>query len=293
MSHSRFLAAFLCAGALSLMATPPGQLIGRLRVITLQDTELSLPSSLLKGIEPAEAKRMLGGKDAAPTPVNAFLIRTPDCLVLVDTGTGPQGKLMQNLKAAGVDPAQVDLVLITHFHFDHVGGLVKADGTRAFPKALVRVSRAEHDFWLGEPSKLPERLKAGVPAIKAALAPYQVAGTYKPFAPGESLGKDIRALPAYGHTSGHTAYIFSSEGKELWCIGDLIHFGAVQFERPGVAVTFDTDSEQAVSARKDIFRQAAQSKAVLAGAHLAFPGLFQLQVRGDGFAATALSAEKP
>jgi glyoxylase-like metal-dependent hydrolase (beta-lactamase superfamily II) len=185
-----------------------------------------------------------------------------------------------------VDPAQVDLILITHFHFDHMGGLVKGDGTRAFPKAVVRVSQAEHDFWLSEPSKLPDRLKQNLPALKAALAPYQAAGAYRPFGPGEDLGKGIRALPAYGHTSGHTVYAFGSEGKELWCIGDLIHLEAIQFERPSVAMVYDTDSEKAVVTRKDLFRRAAESHVILGGAHLTFPGLVQLQMKGEGFVAT-------
>ena len=268
--------------------------LGKMEVISLQDGLFQLPISLLTGIKPEEAKAMLGGKDIAPTPVNAFLVRMPHRLVLVDTGAGngageAAGHLPERLKAAGVDPAKIDLVLITHFHMDHVGGLLKADGTRAFPNAVLRVSQAENDFWTGDPAKVPERSRKQLPAIKAILAAYEAAGAYKPFAPGELLGEGIRVLPTYGHTPGHASYAFASEGKELWCLGDLIHFGAVQFPRPSVAVAFDWDSTLAIAARKDLFQKAAQTHAVLAGAHLAFPGLFKIEPNGEGYSAIAVN----
>ena len=266
--------------------------LGKLEVICLQDGLFQLPVSLLKGIKPEDAKALLGGADIAPTPVNAFLVRMPQKLVLVDTGAGGgagevAGHLAERLKAAGVDPAKIDLVLITHFHMDHVGGLLKPDGTRAFPNALLRVSQAEHDFWTGDPAKVPEHSRKQLPALKAALAAYEAAGAYKPFSPGEALGEDVRVLPTYGHTPGHVCYAFRSGGKELWCLGDLIHFGAVQFPRPSAALAFDWDSSLATAARKELFRNAAQTHAVLAGAHLAFPGLFRIEAKGDGYSATA------
>jgi glyoxylase-like metal-dependent hydrolase (beta-lactamase superfamily II) len=192
----------------------------------------------------------------------------------------------ERLRGAGVDPAKIDLVLLTHFHLDHIGGLVKPDGTRAFPKAVVRMAQAEHDAWLGENAKVPEFMKDRITGVKAALAPYQAAGAYKPFGPGESLSKGIRVVPSTGHTGGHTVYVFSSEGKEVWCVGDLIHVGAVQLERPKVTMMFDSDPDKAIVARRDVFGKAAAAGALVASAHLPFPGLVQLKVKGDSFVAT-------
>jgi glyoxylase-like metal-dependent hydrolase (beta-lactamase superfamily II) len=287
MRHALLFPALLATALLLQAAEPVGvhhQKIGKLEVISLQDGEITGNISYLKGIGPAEAKRMLGGQDKIGLTVNAFLVRTPEQLVLVDTGTGgdgkgPTGHLLERMQAAGIDPAQVDLVLITHFHFDHVGGLVKADGTRAFPKAIVRVSQAEHDQWLSANSERQA-------TIQKNLSPYQSANAYHPFAPGEAPGKGIRAVPTPGHTNGHSVFVFASEGKELWCIGDLIHVGAIQFERPKVAMSFDTDSDKAIATRTDIFQKAAASGAVLAGAHLAFPGLVRLKTKGEGFVPT-------
>jgi len=262
--------------------------LGQLQVWRLQDGHIPLAASLLKGIEPAEAQRMLGGRDAADTPVNAFLVRMPGKTVLVDTGIGKDpdedsGHLAEQLAAAGVAPSDIDLVLITHDHFDHIGGLLKADGTRAFPKAVLRVSRREHEFWTGDPSHLPERLRDRVPKLKALFGVYGKAWAFRPFEDGEELVPGLRAIPAHGHTGGHTVYAFSSEGQELWCIGDLIHFGAVQFERPEVGVAFDLDRDAAVKVRQELFREAARRKVVLAGAHL--PKLVRIAPKGQGYEA--------
>lgn len=265
--------------------------VGQLQVWKLQDGRISLAASLLKGLDAAEARRMLGGKDAADTPVNAFLVRMPGHTVLVDTGIGKDpdedsGHLAEQLAAAGVMPADIDLVLITHDHFDHIGGLLKADGTRAFPKAVLRVARREHAFWTEDPSRLPERLRDRAPKLKALFGVYGKAGAFRPFEDGEELLPGLRALPAYGHTGGHTVYAFTSEGRELWCIGDLIHFGAVQFQHPEIGVAFDLDGDRAVKVRQELFREAARRKVVLAGAHL--PQIVRITPKGEGYEAVSL-----
>ncbi len=262
--------------------------LGHLQVWKLQDGRISLAASLLKGTDPAEAWRLLGGQDAADTPVNAYLVRMPDRTVLVDTGMGKDpeedsGHLTEQLAAAGVTPSDIDLILITHDHFDHIGGLLKADGTRAFPRAVLRVSRREHAFWTEDPSRLPERLRDRAPKLKALFGVYEKAGAFRPFKDGEELAPGLRAMPAFGHTGGHTAYAFISEGRELWCIGDLIHFGTVQFQRPEVGVAFDLDGDRAVKVRLELFREAARRQVVLAGAHL--PQLVRLTPKGEGYEA--------
>lgn len=263
--------------------------VGDLKVRVLQDTQIYLHNSYLSEIEADEAKKLTGGVDSVLTPVNAFLVQRPNRIILVDTGIGgDSGKLMEHLSEAGIDASKVDLILITHFHFDHIGGLTSPEGKKLFPNAIVRASQTESDFWMRDASLIPSNLRERAASIKAVLAPYVSTKSYLPFLPDEELGDGIKAISANGHTPGHTVYSFSSKGKELWCIGDLIHFGLVQFEHPSVGITFDSDSQMAIASRIDFFQRAAKNHIVIAGAHL--PEMVRIENKGDAFIAKSVNA---
>lgn len=271
----------------------PDLAVGDLKVRMLQDAQIYLQTSFLSGIDRSEAKKLTENRDSVLTPVNAFLVQTPNHTILVDAGIGKypgedSGHLMDHLNAAGIDPARVDLILITHFHFDHIGGLTSPEGKKLFPNAIVRASKAESDFWMRDSSLIPEKLRERSAKIKAILAPYISTKSYLPLLPDENLGDGIKAISANGHTPGHTVYSFSSKGKELWCIGDLIHFGLVQFEHPSVGITFDSNGQMAIAARIGFFQRAAKNHIVIAGAHL--PEMVRIENKGDAFIAKPVNA---
>lgn len=268
--------------------------VGKFEVIALSDGTVNLPmDKLLKNVTPAEFKKAAQKSflsDSFETSVNAFLINTGTQLILVDSGAGSLfgptvGRMVTSLKNAGYKPEQVDAILITHMHPDHVGGLV-ADGKMAFKNATVYADKAEGDYWLSEENlaKAEEVDKGFFQGASASLAPYKKAGKLEPIPDGGRVAHGVTAKSTFGHTKGHTSYLVESEGVKLLLTGDLIHMAAVQMERPTVAIQFDTDSKAAVVKRIEIFNEASKNGYILGASHLPFPGLGRLQKNKNGFA---------
>jgi glyoxylase-like metal-dependent hydrolase (beta-lactamase superfamily II) len=223
------------------------------------------------------------------TSVNAYLINTGSKLVLVDTGAaglfGPTlGNLLGNLKAAGYRPDQVDAVLITHMHPDHVGGLMLGD-QRAFPNATLHIDKKDVDFWLSEANMnaAPEGNKGFFQGAMASVKPYVAAGKLKPFEGNAELLPGIRAHAANGHTPGHTVFVAESKGQKIAFWGDLMHVAAVQFKEPAVTIQFDSDPKAAAPAREKAYAAAAQGGYYVAVAHVSFPGIGHLRSEGKGY----------
>lgn len=221
--------------------------------------------------------------------VNAFLVNTGSQLVLIDTGAatlfGPTlGKLLTNLQASGYRPEQVDMILITHMHPDHIGGL-SLDGTRVFANATVYAERREADFWLN-----PAALAAAPPdrrdffkGAAAAIQPYAAASRFKTFSGASDIAPGIRSIPAPGHTPGHTVYAIESRGQTLMVWGDLTEIAAVQFVAPQVTIAFDSDPAATVRSRMRAHADAARSGYLIACSHLPFPGIGHLRAAGAGY----------
>ena len=269
--------------------------VGDLEITALYDGYVDLAASVLLNANKAEVQRLLARKfiagEKVQTAVNAYLINLGGKLILVDTGAakafGPTlGFIGEQIRAAGYTPEQIDIVLLTHLHADHVAGLLGTDGKPQFPNAEVRVDQAESDFWLSEANaaKAPKDFQSFFKIARDSAAPYQAAGKWKPFSGAAELAPGIKAVPAVGHTPGHTAYQIESKGERLLILGDAVHSHAVQFARPEVAIEFDSDKKQAVATRKKLFAWAAKEKLLVSGMHLPFPGLGHVRADGKAFA---------
>jgi glyoxylase-like metal-dependent hydrolase (beta-lactamase superfamily II) len=267
--------------------------LGDFEVTVLSDGTAALPmEKLLTGTTPAKidaamAKAFL--KPGFETSVDAFLINTGTKLVLIDTGAGTLfgptlGKLITNLKAAGYQPEQVDEICITHLHPDHVGGLV-ANGKVVFPNATVHAGKGDQDFWLSADNlaKAPDAQKDFFKGAQAMVNPYVTAGKFKPVDAEAEIVPGVRAIPAPGHTPGHTIYVVTSKDQKIAFWGDLLHVAAVQFPDPSVTIQFDSDSKKASAERKKDFADAAKGGYFVAAAHLPFPGIGQLRTDGAGY----------
>src|SRR5574343_704600 len=269
--------------------------LGSFEVTALFDGTIDLDQKLLKNIQSQDIQRLLARQflkgPKVQTAVNAYLINTGTRLVLVDAGAaklfGPSlGNIVANLKAAGYTPEQVDTVLVTHLHGDHVNGRVSPEGQRVFTNAEVWSAKADNDFWLSEAiaAKVPAAAQGFFKMSRDAAAPYLAAGKWKTFEGEKTLLDGISSVDTHGHTPGHASNLFQSNGQKLMVLGDLVHNHAVQFARPDVAIEYDNDATQAVATRKRIFAQAANDKLLVAGMHLPFPGIGHVRKEDKGYA---------
>ncbi|MFG0250096.1 MAG: MBL fold metallo-hydrolase [Phycisphaeraceae bacterium JB051] len=216
---------------------------------------------------------------------NVYLIHTGKELVMVDTGRGgDSGQLLKNLFKSGYAPSQIDAVLITHMHGDHVGGL-SLDGKRQFPNAVVYAGKDEADFWLQ--TKLEDyenpHWAGNAKRARAKVNPYIQAGKFKTLDGPTNLFEGIQSLPTPGHTPGHSAYLMKSLDRSILFIGDTIHCAEVQFPNPMLTIAYDVKPDHAKAMRVALFKMASEKGHIIAGPHISFPGLGHLSQNGDGF----------
>jgi glyoxylase-like metal-dependent hydrolase (beta-lactamase superfamily II) len=290
-----FLAAAHAAAPMP-KAQAPGyyrMMLGDFEITALFDGAIPLqPTKLLTNTTPAQVSKLLARayeRDPLPTSVNAYLVNTGAKLVLIDAGTGTLfgpalGGIVTNLKAAGYQPEQVDEIYITHMHVDHIGGLA-VDGKAVFANAVVRVDRRDAEYWLAPANaeKAPAEMKDFFKGAVASVQPYVDAGRLKTFDGDTALVDGVRAVATHGHTPGHSVYVVESKGQKLVLWGDLMHVAAVQFIIPDITIAFDVDPKAAAVQRKKAYAQAAREGHLVAGAHLAFPGLGHLRAEGKGY----------
>src|SRR5258708_825325 len=220
-----------------------------------------------------------------------FLVNTSKQLILVDAGAGTWwggaalGRLAGNLRSAGYTPEEVNIVLITHLHSDHVGGLTTQDGRRVFPSADVYVAKAESDFWLSPEiaAKAPKDAQPFFQSAQAIAAPYIKAGKWHTFSGSEPIVDSMQLVPLPGHTPGHTGYEFSSKGQKILFLGDIVHALRVQLQHPEVTAIFDVDQTAAAATRNQLLPRLASEDIVIAGPHMNFPALGRLPKAGRGY----------
>ena len=268
-------------------------MLGQFEVTALFDGTFEFHPDLLKNAGKQEIDKALShhyGKTAGiQTAVNAYLINTGEHLVLVDAGAGQlfsedqQGRIMENLKAAGYQPEQVDVIVMTHLHGDHTGGVSDREGNLLFPNATVYANKVENEYWLSEQvaAAAPPEKQMFFKMARESAVPYLTVEKWKPVEAGAEIVPGIKAVAAYGHTPGHTAFQVTSDGQQLLIWGDIIHSHAIQFNRPEVAIEYDSDAAKAVATRKSLLKEVSGKGELVAGMHLPFPGLGYVRSEGN------------
>jgi glyoxylase-like metal-dependent hydrolase (beta-lactamase superfamily II) len=256
--------------------------VGNFEVTVLSDGNLPFDADLFSG-DKDRADKLLGNAyfpRESTTSVNTWLVNTGKQLVLVDTGAsshfGPTlGKLPKHLADAGVTPDQIDVVVITHMHPDHVPGLLTADKKALFKNAVVYVGDQEHGFWTSEQiyNSVPQDVKGFFDIARMSIKPYADSGKLQMFKDGSSPVSGLTTMFAPGHTPGHSMVRLSSDGDELLLWGDIVHNAVLQFPEPDRSIVYDADPAMAIATRNRVFDMVATDGLLFAGAHLPFPGL--------------------
>jgi glyoxylase-like metal-dependent hydrolase (beta-lactamase superfamily II) len=221
---------------------------------------------------------------------NILVVNFGNRVVLFDTGMGGDtlfgastGKLLVTLQQAGIDPASVDAVVMSHAHIDHCGGLIGADGKKNFPNAQYFIGEADFNYWTDD-----SRIPANYPARPHFLA--QAQKNLLPVKDGTHFYKDneqilpgITALSAPGHTVSHTIFMIESGGQQLCYIGDLAHHPVLLLEHPRTQFAFDTDAVQSAESRVRMLTMLSANRIPILAYHFAWPGIGHVSTHGDGF----------
>jgi glyoxylase-like metal-dependent hydrolase (beta-lactamase superfamily II) len=266
-----------------------GTRLGDYTMTALSDGSLSAGLDLLTGITLAQAihlQQQAGFDAQAPVSIHCYLLRGHGHTVLVDAGAGGLkgwgGELPHRLRELAIAPGQIDTILLTHAHPDHVGGLLDAEGARHFPNAELLLHRREWAFWQDDEQmhRASPRARGNFLIARQVFDGYRA--TLRTFESGEVL-PGIQAWPLAGHTVGHTGYLLASGGERVLIGGDIVHYPHIQIARPDVSILFDQDPAQAAATRAQALAQACAEKWLIAGMHLGGTGFARIEREADGF----------
>jgi glyoxylase-like metal-dependent hydrolase (beta-lactamase superfamily II) len=265
--------------------------VGDIVITAVSDGFLDGNLEVLRNIAEDDARQILTDnfRPSRRTAVNCFLIWSAGRLALMETGCGSYmaatgGQLQKNLRAAGVDPADIEAVLLTHMHPDHSAGLTDmTTGKRNFPNAELIMHENEPKHWFDDAAMArgnDREKKLFFQAGREQTAPYK--DRWKLFQKGEVF-PGVTAMPFHGHTPGHTGYLIASGNEQLLIWGDIVHVPEVQTARPEACMAFDSDTSAAEATRRRVFDMVVADKLMVTGMHLHFPGFSRLVKRGAGY----------
>jgi glyoxylase-like metal-dependent hydrolase (beta-lactamase superfamily II) len=229
--------------------------------------------------------------DKLPTPFTSLAVNTGSKLILIDTSTGGQlthlapqsGTWSANLAAAGIDAKDMDTILISHFHFDHIDGIRTKDGALVFPNAEIMVSSAEWAYWMDD-ARLSAAPEASRPAFLNARRIFAgIAKDVKRFEPDNEVAPGITSIAAYGHTPGHTVFAVASGSQSVLVLGDATDNPWLFARHPEWQPILDVDGPRAVDTRRKLLDRASADRMLVQGYHFPFPACGHITRTAQGY----------
>lgn len=269
--------------------------VGSIEVTALTDGMAKRPldesfvrNAPVEKVREALSAAFLAEDGKVPISFTALIVNTGARLILIDAGTGgymapTAGQLYENMAAAGVDPRAVDTLVVSHFHMDHIGGIRLKDGALAFPNAEVCAPEAEWAFWMddGQMSRAPSALQANFAMARRVFEP--MAKDVRRYSGETEVAPGLTAIPAPGHTPGHTAFRLSSDGQDLVIWSDTTNHPALFVRHPDWHAVFDMDAELAEGTRRRMLEMVASERALVAGYHFPFPAVGHIAKSGSDY----------
>ena len=267
--------------------------LGDAEITVVSDGPLPLgpPKGTFVGVPDEEVKKMLSDNFLSPDNVvleqNSPIVNTGDKLILFDTGMGTAknfgpttGRQQKSMKEAGIKPEDIDAVVFSHAHIDHIGGVVDDSGKVLFPNAQYYIAQSDLDFWTDE-GKEGGPLKDFIVHARKNLLPVRDRLVF--FKDGQEFLPGVQAISAPGHTVGHTIFMINSNGKSLAFLGDLTHHPILLLEKPRMQFSYDTDPKQAAETRVKLLDMIATNKIPVMAYHYAWPGIGHIAKTAEGF----------
>jgi glyoxylase-like metal-dependent hydrolase (beta-lactamase superfamily II) len=267
--------------------------LGSVEATVVSDGPLPLgdPSGAFLGLSKDEIAKQLTDNflplENAVLEQNAVIVNTGSHLILFDTGMGTAkdfgpttGKLLNSMKQAGIDPKDIDAVVMSHAHIDHLGGNVGDDNKSNFPNAQFYIAQSDFDFWTDE-GKMGGPLKSFIAHARKNLLPVRDRIVF--FKDGQEILPGVTAIAAPGHTVGHTIFMISSGDKSMAYIGDLTHHPVLLMQKPLTEFAYDTDPKQSAQTRVRLLTMLADKRIPILAYHFAWPGFGHVAKQGDGF----------
>src|ERR1700744_1362075 len=265
--------------------------LGDAEVTVVSDGPLPLgpPKGTFVGVPDEEVRKMLSDNFLSPDNVvleqNSPIVNTGDKLILFDTGMGTSkafgpttGRQQKSMAEAGIKPEDIDAVVFSHAHIDHIGGVVDHSGKGLFPNAQFYIAQSDFDYWTDE-GKMGSPLKDFIIHARKNLLPVRDRLSF--YKDGQEFLPGIQALAAPGHTVGHPIFLITSGGKSFAFLGDLTHHQILLMEKPRMQFSYDTDPNQAAESRVKMLGMLAANRIPVMSYHYPWPGYGHVVANGD------------